>query len=316
MFQDFDKDDSWGYEKLNNRINTTIKVESAIGIISDSKKYSDISNNLGFYQKYADTLFSNNSDIFNSNAYDNSYLGNRYFLDTKTHCSYNNSQVNKNIVVDGIGFSSDISNVGIIYSAEKNLDMIQPEIIPSSIRYIPDINDTKCVSINLQKSNNVNDVEKNYISINDYNRLKYSAFPNNCKKTTDDNESVECNREAFEIIESNNIFHHNESHNEGSDEGGDGNIVIGDNRYYKGYSNYIDNEKNENDQHNFIPSHLLKYLLYKKDERDNDDNKEINELKKNTNIYLHKDIISSFFLGSITILGLYIIFRMIQRSRE
>lgn len=305
MFQNLNdlNDDTWKYEKLFNIVDPNIKNELDIGII-DSGKYFDISNNLVLYQQYADVLFSKNSGALKLTPSDNSPLGNRYFVDAGNSCSYNNNQVNNNIVVDGMGFSSDISNVGLIYSAEGNLKMIQPEIIPSSISSFRDINDKTCVPINLQKSDKPGDIEKNYISVNDYNRLNYTAFPNNCKKLADADPSTACMNEGFKIIE--------------YDDKDNNSIVIGNNGYYRGYSNYIGNEAKEHDYHNFIPSYLLKYLLYNKDETNNDDyNKEKNDLKQiNTNIFLHQDIVSTFFLGSITILGLYVIFRMIKRSRE
>jgi hypothetical protein len=307
MFQNLNglNDDNWKYDKLFNIVDPNIKNESDIGII-DSGKYLDISNNLVLYEQYADALFSKNSGALKLTPSDNSPLGNRYFIDSGNSCTYNNNQVNNNIVIDGMGFSTDISNVGLIYSAEGNLKMIQPEIIPSSISSFRDTNDKTCVPINLQKSNKPDDIEKNYISVNDYNRLNYTAFPNNCKKLADADPSSGCMNEAFETIE-----YDNKNNNT---------IVVGNNGYYRGYSDYIGNEGKEHDDYNFIPTHLLKYLSYKKDEKnydDDDNNKEKEDLKKvNTNIFLHQDIVSTFFLGSITILGLYVIFRMIKRSRE
>lgn len=310
MFQDLNSlsDDSWKYKNLFNTINPNIKTESELGIVADSQQFTDISNNIALYQQYSDALFSKTSGALNTLPTDNSPLGNRYFYDTETPCNYNNNEVNKNIAVDGMGFStSDISNVSLIYSAQGNLKMIQPEIIPSRIPYNSDINDSTCVSINLQKSNNPNDIGIGYVSVNDYNRLNNTAFQNNCKKTADSEPSEACLDEGFGG---------HGGHGGYGGHGDHGSVVVGHNRYhYGGYSNWIGYGVAGDGYNEFIPSYLWTYPWYKKnvivEEEDEKEN-----LERSTNLYLHQDIISTFFLGSITILGLYIVFRMIKKSRD
>jgi hypothetical protein len=317
MFQNLSNlsDDSWKYNNLYNIIQPNIKSESNIGIVSNPQKFSDISNNVALYQQYSDALFSNTSNALNTKSSDNSPLGNRYFYDTETQCNYKDSKVNKSIAVDGMGFSvTDLSNVGLVYSAQGNLKMIQPEIIPDSIPHQSDPNDSTCVSVNLQKSNAANDVGTNYISVKDYQRLNYSAFPNNCKKTTDADPSLPCADEGFGGHGENGGSHGGE-HSRGSGHGDS--VVVGHGGHYNRHTNWIGGGGGGgyNGYYDFMPTYLWTYpWYYNHGVIVEDDEKE--DLERSTNIYLQPDLISGFFLGSITVLGLYIVFRMIKKSRE
>jgi hypothetical protein len=168
---------------------------------------SDLSNNILGLIHYNNALYSGKVDG-GATAYkqpdggnldtNNQPLGNRYFLPAYGLCTPNNGgePVDRYYPIDNMAYNKnedgtlDILSTGLLYSAKGSLNSVNSDITDGKA-------DT-CVLVSMSKDSTGKNIESQYVSIDDYNKMQYTAFKNNCK--TYNGKQGGCEKEGFETI--------------------------------------------------------------------------------------------------------------------
>ena len=250
-----------------------IKSPSEMGIMyGDSKEI--LENNGKALLEYSKALVSGDSTAFNI---DNKKkpLGQRQFIKTESTCNANGNTVDKYIVIDNMKYAKndnmelETKNYGLLSSAKGNLQAART----SGMRR----DSNQCVEVKIETDAD-GTTDTKYISMDEYYRLDCTAFPKKCKKYGDNKDCDLC-VEAF-----GNLEHHGMNHGmgHGMNHGMGHGMWVKDNNSYR--TSYVNDD---------IYNKNIDEVIY------------VVENDKKQNI----DLITSFYFGSITAIGLYIIYK-------
>lgn len=195
---------------------SNIKSPEQLGISStlDPNILDNLNKNLSTLSDYNNALTIGSPNVFNNNL-NSQPLGERYFMDSGFKCNpvtTTDPQLNpisnpgeptrltvpRNILIDNMKYlkngdgAVNIANTGLLYSAAGSLQDINFKGLTS--------NSNNCVQVTINTDAN-GGTETNYISVDDYNSLDFTAFPNFCK-TYNDNTECEPNLETNTSIPS------------------------------------------------------------------------------------------------------------------
>lgn len=262
-----------------------IKNSQSMGITDPNIYMSEnaAKKNMQGYQEYYNALMTGNSQA--TTIQNNKQpLGNREFIkDTGIKCTSNEGNIeDRYYVVDGMAYyNGDSVNNGLVKSAYQTLRDTK-DLSNNAARIITDgnYNDNSCVYVNLIKDGYGNK-ESGYISTNEYNIWKKknpAIFSENFEMFSDRPNNI-----VYGFNRLNNfVNYHCTPRNKNIDINID--IIMENNGKKKEYENEYENEYEEN-----------------------------NDLK--TGLIIQDDLITGFFMGSITILGLYVVFRLLCNKK-
>ena len=231
--------------------------------------------NMNGYQKYTDALLTGNSSA-TTISNNGAPLGNREFTkNTGIQCMDNTQQVQERwFVVDGMAYlNGDTTKNGLMFSGYQTLQDAKDLSKNASDIVTNNMSDNNCISVNLIKNSN-GDTEKGYISTNEYNILKKKS-PSIFASTN----------EGF-LGDGGHGHGHGGGHGHGHGHGHDGGHYNSGGGGYGLFYNY-----------GVYPG----YRTFELEE---------NREKKLT---IEDDIITGFFLGSLTVLSLFLLYRLFER---
>ena len=185
-----------------------------IGPALDPNILNNLDKNLSTLSEYNNALTTGSSVVFNNNP-NSQPLGERYFMDSGFRCNpvtTTDRQLNpisrpgeptqytvpRNILIDNMKYlkngdgAINTKNTGLLYSAAGSLQDIKFNELTS--------NSNNCVEVTINTDAN-GGTETNYISVDDYKDLDFTAFPNKCK-TYNGNKQCETNLETNTSIPS------------------------------------------------------------------------------------------------------------------
>lgn len=261
-----------------------IKNPTTMGITDPNTaiKSNEVKKNIQGYQEYYNALISGKSQATTIQN-NNQPLGNREFIKpTNIKCMDNDGNIqDRYYIVDGMAYyNGDSVNNGLVRSAYQTLQDIT-DLSNNAGKIITEpttYSDNTCVMVNLIKDGNGNK-ESGYISTNEYNIWK--------KK----NPSIFS--ENFSILSQEPL------HNS--------NTVYGFN-HLNNFGKYDFQCSNKN-----IDINIDIFMENNKKNEENNDEEE--EIMNQTGLVIKDDLITSFFLGSITVLGLYVVFRLLNNKK-
>ena len=185
---------------------SNIKSPDQFGIGSelDPKILNNLNKNLSTLSEYNNALTKGSSSVFNNNP-NNQPLGERYFIKTDFMCNpvtTTDPQLNpislpgeptrktvpRNILIDNMKYlkngdgAINTGNTGLLYSAAGSLQDIEFKGLTS--------NSNNCVKVTINTDAN-GGIDTNYISVDDYINLDFTAFPNKCKTYNDGSQCEE-----------------------------------------------------------------------------------------------------------------------------
>lgn len=280
----------------------TIKNPIEIGAYQNPVDVSENIFNTTIYNKYYDALTQENNEIFKPPSQT------RFFATSGKKCINDKLDlVDQNYIIDSIQSIQDPSKNGLFYSANKMVDAIDANNInylytiknnklDICSNYILDDNICKNVELTIDKNGNKT---KNNISTRDYNKHKDSGIIKEAFVTV--------SGYGYDYKTNYTPFYTDRIQKNDSDNG------------YMFYD--LDSESHSSENINNVSQNIIKmdYL----DSMDSINNMEIYEElednKKHHYPYTHRinynnNIISNFFVGSVTVLGLYIIFRFMDKK--
>ena len=182
------------FDKLTLESNIKTPDQMGIGQDLDPNILKNLNNNLSIFNEYNNALIKGSSVVFNNNP-NGQPLGERYFMDSGFRCrpvKTTDRQLNpilspgdptpptvaRNILIDNMKYlkngngAIDVSNTGLLYSAAGSLQDIKFTGLTS--------NSDNCVEVTINTDAN-GGTDTKYISVDDYNDLDFTAFPNFCK---------------------------------------------------------------------------------------------------------------------------------------
>lgn len=282
---------------INYNPTNLIKPAKQMGILSITD-VSGVNIDANAMNQYYNTLF-NGKNTATTITNNDQPLGERIFVPTGTKCNYNNKSVDKTYILDTMNYyknaddSFDTTNTGLLYSAFGALQNINTdENLP-----IPGQTSNECVEVTIQKDGTPGNTITNYISKDEYDNLNCIIFPKNssgiiCKKYTGKNECDPCNQSVDKnpVIDSSVETFCNGKHGE----------------FYK---NQLDgNARNfGHKEHDYIYNPVIyNSIIY---EIVDDDT-----IQKKKELVITNNVITHFYLCSITILGLFILYKLSQRK--
>lgn len=295
---------------------------SPINLIKDPKKMNiqsikDISGaniDATIMNQYYNTLY-NGKNSANTITNNNEPLGERKFIPTGTKCNFNNSQVDKTYILDSMNYyknqdgSYDTTNTGLLHSAFGALQ----NIVTDTNLTLPGSHADNCVEVTIQKDGSPGNTIKNYISKMEYDNLHCTVFPkdsngNYCKTYSGNTSNCSpCKQKenTNPLIDSSIESFHGDSHHSGGHSGGEhhGSSHHMHNNYYNsggyGYNGY-------NELQYMYNRGLYNGVVYEVIDDDT--------IRKRKEISINNDFITQFYLGSITVLGLFILYKLMQKK--
>jgi len=242
--------------------------------------------------KYYNTLYNGKTTATTITNNDQP-LGGRSFVPSGSKCNYNGQQVDKNYVVDTMNYyqnsdkSFDTTNTGMLSSSFGALQNINTN---TNLKMLgPSANN--CVQVTIQKDGTPGNNITNYVSKEEYDRMNCTLFPrdasgnfcktyngnkgcSSCPQKINTNPTIDSSVEAFTVQEYNNLQ----------------SFYVPDNNqpeyiYNKGNYNGIDYEVVDDDT-----------------------------IRRKKELCVDDDFITQFYLGSITVLGLFILYKIMKRN--
>ena len=255
--------------------------------------------NMNGYQKYTDALLTGNSSAITDISNNGAHLGNREFTkNTGIQCMDNTQQVQDRwFVVDGMAYlNGDSTKNGLMFSAYQTLQDAKDLSNNASDIVTNNMSDNNCISVNLIKNSN-GDTEKGYISTNEYNILKKKS-PSIFASTN----------EGF-LGDGGHGHGHGGGHGHGHGHGHDGGHYNSGSGGYGLFYNY-----------GVYPGYRTFGGFFRSDSGEKSPNNEgrrpeLFELEENREkkLTIEDDIITGFFLGSLTVLSLFLLYRLFER---
>jgi hypothetical protein len=279
-----------------------IKVPNKMNIQSVTD-ISGVDNNVAAMNQYYNTLY-NGKNTASTITNNNEPLGERKFLPTGTKCNFNNSQVDKTYILDSMNYyknadgSFDTTNTGLLHSAFGALQNINTDTNVT----IPGPQYDNCVEVTIQKDGNTGNTIKNYISKAEYDNLSCTVFPKDisgnfcktftgnpnkcspCKQTVNTNPLIDSSVESFH--------------------GGGGHHMH--NNYYNNSGYGFGNYNGYNELQYMYNRGLYNGVVYEVIDDDT--------IRKRKEMVINNDFITQFYLGSITVLGLFILYKLMQKK--
>jgi hypothetical protein len=260
--------------------NSYIKNPIEMGITGKGDDES-INNTLNAFAQYNNALYSGKTSALKIDT-NGEPLGNRYFAKVGIY-NENGEKTDRYISVDNMKYSKDVDrrlnlqNTGLLYSAKATIDDIKPYSMLDS---------SKMVEVEM-KSNVTGDIVRQKIAIGDYKKMDCTAFPNLCKKYKGKNDCEPC----FVKEKVKESMHHMISSTKND---------MNNKLYY----------------HDFGLSNAYPLYLYNINETpdsvvesDND-----SENDNNNKININNSALT-FYLGGLTIVGLYIVYRFLNKNK-
>jgi len=238
--------------------------------------------------KYYNTLYSG-IDTATTITNNGQPLGGRSFVPTGSKCNHNGQQVDKTYVVDTMNYyqnpdkSFDTTNIGMLSSSYGALQNINTNTKLNMLG--PSANN--CVQVTIQKDGTSGNNITNYVSKEEYDRMNCTMFPrdasgNFCKTYNGNKGCSSCPQKA----NTNPTIDH-------SVESFSGQV----------YPFYVSN--------NFQPEYIYNRGLYNGIDYEIIDDDNIRSKKE---LIADNDFITQFYLGSITVLGLFIFYKMLNKN--
>jgi hypothetical protein len=318
-------DSQWGDVNtlLNYGPSNFIKAPNQINIQSIVDA-SDVNIDAEAMDKYYNTLYSGKNTATTVTNNDQP-LGQRSFTPSGSKCNYNGQQVDKTYVVDTMNYyqnsdkSFDTTNTGMLSSSFGALQNINTNTHLKMLG--PAANN--CVQVTIQKDGTPGNNITNYVSKEEYDRLNCTIFPrdasgNFCKTYSGNSGCATCSQKENpnpRIDSSVEGFGHGHGgggggghHGHGSGMGHHGNLggatvaTVGYG-YQNWYPLYVPNY--------YQPEYIYNSGLYNGVVYEVVDDDTIRRKKE---LVANDDFITQFYLGSITVLGLFILYKLMQRN--
>ena len=291
-------------------------------IKKDSQGASELNKQIDNIRQLNNALYSGDTNVYNFDI-NSKPLGSRYFIENKEKIKNKEGELESTYyVVDNMKYGKtdgkiDLNKAGLLYSVEENLNNIDTEI---KLEGLEDL-DTTFVEVVLVSDKDDKLTDKKKISLRQYLKLDCTAFPDKCKRYTGmaeghcdtcdiipkKKETISNNVNAIEdpseYLNEDNIDEVNDQMvsnalNEGKASSSSEGFRFSGNGIEPFYTRYSQ------------PLHRFEKL----DNTTTYPTETIIETKKLTNeerLIIEKDIITTLYLGGITVLALFVVSKFI-----
>ena len=285
--------------------NSYIKNPTEMGI-TDKGDDESINNTLGAFKDYNNALYSGSTTALKIDT-NGQPLGNRYFAKVNGIYDENGEKTDRYVSVDNMKYSKDVDrrfnlqNTGLLYSAKATVDSINPYSLLDS---------DKMVEVEM-KSNAKGDIIKQTIGIGDYKKMDCTAFPNRCKTYKGKNGCEPCfvkekMKENMHGMDDSKSINKHKLHDKPN------NKHDMNKRFYyhdigitRSYPLYLYN--------------INEYQDFYQYDSDNDSVAETVNASDNDNKNKNKNNINksvlTFYLGGLSVVGLYIVYRFLNKHK-
>lgn len=264
-------------------------------------------------KKYYDTLYSGKNTAMTVTNNDQP-SGGRSFAPSGSKCNYNGQQVDKSYVVDTMNYyqnsdkSFDTTNTGMLSSSFGALQNINTN---TNLKMLgPTANN--CVQVTIQKDGTSGNNITNYVSKEEYDRMNCTLFPrdasgNFCKTYNGNKDCSPCIQKTNtnpHIDPSVEAFGHGDDHGHGHGH------MHGNDR-----GRYHNNLHDTTSGYGYYPFYRAEYI-YNIGHYNGIDYEVVDDdtIRRKKELLVDNDYITQFYLGSITVLGLFILYKMLNRD--
>ena len=154
-------------------------------IKKDSQGASELNKQIDNIRQLNNALYSGDTNVYNFDI-NSKPLGSRYFIENKEKIKNDDGDLESTYyVVDNMKYGKtdgkiDLNKAGLLYSVEENLNNIDTEI---KLEGLEDL-DSTFVEVVLVSDKDDKLTDKKKISLRQYLKLDCTAFPDNCKRYT------------------------------------------------------------------------------------------------------------------------------------
>ena len=310
-------DSQWGdvNSLLNYSPSDFIKAPNQMNIQSIIDVNS-VNINVDAMNKYYDTLYSgkNTATTVTNN---NQPLGGRSFVPSGSKCNYNGQHVDKTYVVDTMNYyqnsdkSFDTTNTGMLSSSFGALQNINTN---ANLKMLgPSANN--CVQVTIQKDGTSGNNITNYVSKEEYDRMNCTLFPRDtsgkfCK-------TYNGNKDCSPCIQKTNTNIHIDSSVETFDQRTFAQRSLLTTKFGHGHEHghYPNNLHGSTGGYGHYPFYRTEYI-YNIGHYNGIDYEVVDDdtIRRKKELLVDNDYITQFYLGSITVLGLFILYKMLNRD--
>jgi hypothetical protein len=277
---------------LDTNPDNYIKNPDEMGITSKGDDTS-IDNTLYALKQYNNALYSGKTTALKIDT-NGEPLGNRYFSKVDGIYNEDGEKIDRYVSVDNMKYPKDVDrrfnlkNTGLLYSAKATIDSINPYSLLDS---------DKIVEVEMNSNGNV--IKQN-IAIGDYKKMDCTAFPNRCKKYKGKTDCEPCFvKESMHDMDKEHKLH-NKSNTHTYEL--DNQLYYHDIGLSRSYPLYLYDNINEYDD------------LYSDKDSIVDNEKEDTENYNKNKLNIDKSVIS-FYLGGLTVVGLYVVYRFLNKHK-
>ena len=280
-----------------------IKNPTEMGITNKGDDKS-INKTLSAFKQYNNALYSGKTTALKVNT-NGEPLGNRYFAKVNGIYDENGEKTDRYVSVDNMKYPKDVDrrlnlqNTGLLYSAKATIDSINPYSLLDS---------DKMVEVEM-KSNAKGDIIKQTIGVGDYKKMDCTAFPNRCKTYKGKSGCEPCfvkekMREKMKETVKEDMHGMDDSNPQDKHDDMNNKLYYHDIGISQSYPLYLYNNIDE--------TNVYEYDSSDKDsvaETDNGSDHDINNVNN-----VNKSILT-VYLGGLTVVGLYIVYRFLNKRK-
>ena len=290
-------------------------------IKKDSQGASELNKQIDNIRQLNNALYSGDTNVYNFDI-NSKPLGSRYFIENKEKIKNDDGDLESTYyVVDNMKYGKtdgkiDLNKAGLLYSVEENLNNIETEI---KLEGLEDL-DSTFVEVVLVSDKDDKLTDKKKISLRQYLKLDCTAFPDNCKRYTGMAEghcdtcdiipkkkektsnNVNAIEDPSEYLNEDNIDEINDQMvsnalNEGNNNPSSEGFRVSANGIEPFYTRYAQPlHRFEKLQMNSYPTEtIIETEKFSNEER----------------LIIEKDIITTLYLGGITVLALFVVSKFI-----